>query len=145
MAYLYRHIRLDKNQPFYIGIGSNNNYDRAYNKHHRNQYWKRIINKTKYKVDILFDNISWEEACEKEKEFISLYGRVDIGTGILCNMTNGGEGTNGSKRNIESIIRIKKSKSGINNPMYGKKISDIHRKRLSESRIGGKHPRARMY
>ena len=32
MAYLYRHIRLDKNEPFYIGIGSNelNNYKRAY-------------------------------------------------------------------------------------------------------------------
>lgn len=24
MAYLYRHIRLDKNIPFYIGIGSEN-------------------------------------------------------------------------------------------------------------------------
>ena len=22
MAYIYRHIRLDKNEPFYIGIGS---------------------------------------------------------------------------------------------------------------------------
>jgi hypothetical protein len=24
MAYLYRHIRHDKNEPFYIGIGSDN-------------------------------------------------------------------------------------------------------------------------
>lgn len=28
MAYLYRHIRLDKNEPFYIGIGSDSNYNR---------------------------------------------------------------------------------------------------------------------
>jgi hypothetical protein len=32
MAYLYRHIRLDKNEPFYIGIGSDKQYKRAYNK-----------------------------------------------------------------------------------------------------------------
>ena len=29
MAYLYRHIRLDKNEPFYIGIGSDTNFKRA--------------------------------------------------------------------------------------------------------------------
>ena len=34
MAYLYRHIRLDKNKPFYVGIGDNdnNNYKRAHSK-----------------------------------------------------------------------------------------------------------------
>ena len=29
MAYVYRHIRLDKNEPFYIGIGSDANYSRS--------------------------------------------------------------------------------------------------------------------
>ena len=29
MAYLYRHIREDKNEPFYIGIGSDSTYKRA--------------------------------------------------------------------------------------------------------------------
>ena len=29
MAYVYRHIRLDKNEPFYIGIGSDKTYKRA--------------------------------------------------------------------------------------------------------------------
>ena len=31
MAYVYRHVRVDKNQPFYIGIGTDNNYKRARN------------------------------------------------------------------------------------------------------------------
>lgn len=33
MAYIYRHIRLDANEPFYIGISkSNTNYKRAFQK-----------------------------------------------------------------------------------------------------------------
>ena len=41
MAYVYRHIRLDTNQPFYIGIGSDKNYFRANQKtsSKRNSYW----------------------------------------------------------------------------------------------------------
>lgn len=45
MAYVYRHIRLDKNQPFYIGIGvdEGGNYKRAYNFIKRNNYWKNVV------------------------------------------------------------------------------------------------------
>lgn len=39
MAYVYRHIRLDKNEPFYIGIGSDNKYSRAKQKTGRNDRW----------------------------------------------------------------------------------------------------------
>ena len=94
MAILYRHIRLDKNEPFYIGIGID--MKRAYEKYKsRNSFWKSIINKTDYRVDILFDDLTWEEACEKEKEFIKLYGRRDLGTGTLINLTDGGDGAGG--------------------------------------------------
>ena len=43
MAFVYRHIRLDKNEPFYIGIGKK--IYRAYSMKGRNKYWLRIINK----------------------------------------------------------------------------------------------------
>ena len=95
MAYVYRHIRLDKNEPFYIGIGSDDKYYRANKKSQRNIYWKRIVSKTDYEVEIVLEDLTWEQACEKEKEFISLYGRKNTNTGILCNMTDGGEGTIG--------------------------------------------------
>jgi hypothetical protein len=98
MAILYRHIRLDKNEPFYIGIGKTEK--RAYFIHNRNKFWENIVSKTDYEVEILFDDLSWSEACEKEKEFIELYGRKDIGTGILVNMTNGGDGQLGNKFNV---------------------------------------------
>lgn len=46
MFYLYRHIRHDKNEPFYIGIGRTRNYERAFRKTSRNKFWKNIVSKT---------------------------------------------------------------------------------------------------
>lgn len=116
MAYVYRHIRLDTNQVFYIGIGSSPYYKRAVSKRDRNKYWKRIVNKTDYKVEILFDEISIEEARKKEIEFIALYGRHNLGLGTLCNLTDGGEGNFGLI--ISEETRHKMSKSQIGNKKY---------------------------
>ena len=94
MAYVYRHIRLDKNEPFYIGIATH--IKRAYERNQRkNKIWKSIVNKTDYEVEILFDDISREKALEKEIELIALYGRIDKKTGTLSNLTDGGEGFQG--------------------------------------------------
>jgi hypothetical protein len=95
MAYVYRHIRLDKNQPFYIGIGSSKFYNRAKRVKNRNSIWQRIYDKTEIKIEIILDDLSIEEARIKEKEFIALYGRININTGILSNLTDGGEGAFG--------------------------------------------------
>lgn len=94
MAYVYRHIRLDKNIPFYIGIsnGDDANYRRAFNKNGRNDIWEKITKISAYEVEILLDGITYDEAIKKEMEFIRLYGRKNIGTGVLANMTDGGEG-----------------------------------------------------
>ena len=90
MAYLYRHIRLDKNEPFYIGIATH--LKRAYDKSSRkNKIWQSIVNKTPYEIEVLFNDLTREQALEKEKEFIDLYGRIDKKTGTLCNLTDGGE------------------------------------------------------
>lgn len=120
MAYLYRHIRLDKNQPFYIGIGSDadGKYTRAYNVFSRNNFWKNIINKTEYEVEILLDDISWEEAIEKEIEFIKLYGRTNLNTGTLCNLTNGGEGSLGAIVSEETKRKRSKTMKGVKKPLW---------------------------
>ena len=98
--YLYRHVRLDTNQPFYIGIGTktpkaktlHTMYRRAYISTKRNNLWHKIANKTRYDIEILFETNNLEEILAKEIEFIKLYGRVDLDTGTLCNFTEGGEG-----------------------------------------------------
>lgn len=100
--YLYRHIRQDINQVFYIGIGvirsKRNNikdsykYQRAYTKGGRNKHWNNIINKSNYKIQVILESNNREFIEEKEKEFIKLYGRRDLKTGTLTNLTDGGEG-----------------------------------------------------
>lgn len=94
MPYVYRHIRLDKNEPFYIGMSqSTTNYGRAYEIRSRSKLWHNIVSKTKYEVEIIYNCEDIEVAKQKEIEFIALYGRIDKGTGTLTNHTDGGNGT----------------------------------------------------
>lgn len=94
MAYLYRHIREDKDVPFYIGMSKTSiNYDRADQTRSRNKLWHNIVNKTKWYSEIIFEHENVEFIKEKEIEFIKLYGRLDKGTGSLANLTEGGDGT----------------------------------------------------
>ena len=84
MAFVYRHIRLDNGNPFYIGIGKSE--ARAYSTKGRSKFWQRIVDKCGYEVEILFDNLDYEQAKLKEQEFISLYGRANTCNGLLCNL-----------------------------------------------------------
>jgi len=113
MTVVYRHIRKDKNQPFYIGIGSKY---RANTKHERNSIWNRIVSKTGYFVEILFEYENREDAMKKESELIALYGRINNNTGTLSNMTDGGEGAVGSIFTKERRERMSKKYSGKGNP-----------------------------
>jgi len=94
--YLYRHIRLDKNEPFYIGVGTKmrkgEQYYRANSVGSRNEIWASIYNRTEIQVDILYESDDVDFILKKEKEFILLYGRITKGTGCLANMDDGGGG-----------------------------------------------------
>jgi len=163
VAYVYQHIRKDTNEPFYIGIGSDLNFYRANKFSERNEIWERIKNKTEILVEILHDNIEWEDACVIEIELIKKYGRINNKTGILSNMTDGGEGTlnrvineetryllgngnRGKKRTEESKLKqseitkgVKKSKSHsekIREYRIGKKMSEETKRKISENSKG---------
>lgn len=144
MAYLYRHIRLDKNEPFYIGISSDTGY-RAKDIKKRNKIWKGITAKSLYEIEILIDNLTWEEACIKEIEFIKLYGRICNSSGCLANLSAGGKGyLNPSLevRNKLSILKI-----GVNNPNFGKKLTKEHSIKLinaATGRVVSKETREKM-
>jgi hypothetical protein len=120
MCYLYKHIRKDNGDVFYVGIGLNSedNYKRAYDFKNRNRIWYSIIKKTDFSVEILFDGLSSEEIYLKEIELIKFYGRKIDRTGTLCNLTEGGEGFR--KNHLEE------SRNKIRNYFKNKTYEELH-------------------
>ncbi len=116
MYYTYAYLRED-GTPYYIGKGKGG---RIYSSN-------RTINSPKDKSRIIFlkQNITEEEAFKHEIYMISIFGRKDLGTGILYNMTNGGEGASGLIRSEETRKKISDGISGKNHPMYGK-VGELH-------------------
>lgn len=139
--FLYRHIRLDKNEPFYIGIGvkpenynsEKTEFKRAFEKTNRNKYWRNVTNKTEYTVEILFESNDENTIKEKEKEFIDLYKRKDCCDGILVNMTDGGDGSFGRKWSEEFRANFIEKNTGENHWAYGTKLSEETKRKKSES------------
>jgi len=122
MAYVYKHNRLDTGEVFYIGIGSTES--RMSSKRSRNKYWHNIVKKHGMSIEIIEENLTWDEACDLEKYWIAYYGRDK-----LCNMTDGGEGSFG--RIVSDDTKRKISKSNI-----GRKLSEDHIKKISEGNKG---------
>lgn len=108
MAIVYRHRRLDNHEVFYVGIGKSEK--RAYAKYGRNPHWKNIVSKHGYNVELLAKGLSWEDACELECFLIEEYGRKDLGTGQLVNMTDGGDGVKG--HSPEALKKMRAASTG---------------------------------
>lgn len=132
MAYVYKHIKLDTNEVFYIGIGVKKNRLKSFNS--RNKFWCNIVNKHGINFEIIEDNLTWDEACVREKFWINYYGRKNDKTGILVNMTDGGEGTYGK-------IVSEETKDKIRNSKIGKKLSEEHKIKISEGNKGKPKPK----
>ncbi len=134
---VYRYIRLDKDQPFYIGIGTLKRARDA--KWGRSEYFKRICNKYGVELEIVEDDLDWNTAAQKEIWWIKFYGREDIGTGILINMTDGGEGRYGyvTPSNVIQKIKDTKAKNG-QHPMLGKTHTPEARAKISIGNMGKK-------
>lgn len=112
MAYVYEHIRKDTGEVFYVGIGSDKLFKRAFALGKRNYLWNEVVAKAGYEVKIRERDIDWEKACEIEMELICKYGRLDLGTGSLTNLTEGGEGfkrthTESTKNKIRNTTKGK--------------------------------------
>jgi len=124
--YLYRHIRNDLNVPFYIGIGTKQKsfaqpkteYRRAFTTtFKRSDIWEKTFNKTNQDItiEVLYESDSFDEIKNKEKEFISLYGRKNISNGPLVNLTDGGDGSFGFKHTEETLIKLRDNPERIEN------------------------------
>jgi len=89
-------------EPFYIGKG-NRNRDRrhlrlciqsgpSYAYRHYKRLREMLATGNKPVIIRLKDGLTDAGACELEMQWIKAIGRIDLGTGPLCNHTDGGEG-----------------------------------------------------
>lgn len=133
--FIYRHIRKDSNSPFYIGIGKDPK--RPYSIKYRNKAWLGVIAKTEYEVEVLLKDLTKTQAIGKEIEFIALYGRKDINTGCLYNMTDGGEGVNNMVYTKERNAKIAKSLTGKKHSQEAKIKQTFNQKHRLQVTIEG--------
>jgi len=142
--YVYIHRKADTNCIFYVGVGSQKNYKRAYQttKSKRSDLWHKIVNKHGLIVEVLYENISKENAFSIEIDLISKYGRIDLGNGILCNMTGGGDGCTGIKNRVSGMKGKKmpiESYDRTRKYLTGRIISEETKQKMSLAKKGKKH------
>lgn len=128
--YVYSYADPTTNEIFYIGKGKNNRkFDHlkeaktTKNSHKLNKIRSILSNNLMPVINVIQDCLSNEEAIALEKELIKKYGRRDIGTGILTNGTDGGDGViGGSQFFKDSVSKRKAGKVTAKNLITGEFI-----------------------
>lgn len=113
--YVYIHRRLSDDKPFYVGKGSGNRAWDVKGKS-RNDYWHRVANKHGFYVDLVFENLTEEEAFDCEVNTIlelKYFGYP------LTNLSSGGEGNSGLDFTDEQRLNIA---NGLKEKRYSNKI-----------------------
>ena len=123
--YTYAYLREDKT-PYYIGKGIGN---RIY---YTNRKGLKPP-KDKSKIIYLKQNLTEEEAFKHEIYMIDVFGRKDLGTGILHNRTDGGDGASGRIVSEEQKIKQRKKMKGR---IIKYNLSEEGRKKLSKIMLG---------
>jgi hypothetical protein len=136
--YTYAFLRED-GTPYYIGKGTAN---RIYDNRRLVRFPKDLSRRI-----FLKKNLTEEEAFKHEIYMIAVFGRKDLGTGILHNKTNGGEGMSGHRHSNETkekmrqrgLNRSEEYKIKMSNSLKGRKLSPESIEKMKKSLRGRKH------
>jgi predicted XRE-type DNA-binding protein len=123
-------------EPIYVGKGKNGRWKEI---NRRTNVFKNKINKIKKSglepvIFKLYENLNEDQSFEKEIQLINEIGRIDLKTGTLVNMTDGGDGLKGYLFSSESKNKMSKRVQGKYNPMF-----DIHRFGKDAPNFGKNH------
>ena len=129
--YVYIHRKKDNNEVFYVGISRQEKYFRVNTKTGRNPIWNNIVNKYGFIGEVLYSNLSKEDACLIEKALIKSYGRINTNTGVLANLTAGGDGSVDCPKSFETKNKMSKAR-------VGKPLSEDIKNKMSATRKGKK-------
>ena len=112
--YTYAYLREDRT-PYYVGKG------RGTTAYRKDRVGVKPPN-NKNRILILKKDITEEEAFKHEIYMISVFGRKDLGTGILHNRTDGGEGSSNVSEEIRRLYSNKMKKLNENKNQKGQSI-----------------------
>jgi general stress protein YciG len=113
--YTYAYLREDRT-PYYIGKGKKDRIDNPlHNSIHLPPKNRRIF---------LKQNLTEEESFKHEIYMIDVFGRKDLGTGILHNMTNGGQGVSGRIVSEEQREKMREYHKRVNHKEITPKFFD---------------------
>lgn len=120
-----------KNEPIYIGKGQGNrlryHLKRLDNSHFANRLRKMKTEGFEPIISKIIENVDASTALRVEMELIEKYGRRDLGTGPLLNMTCGGDGAN----DVGPETRLKMSEAN-----KGKVLSEETKQRIGNANRG---------
>jgi hypothetical protein len=134
--YVYTWTRPDTGNVFYVGKGRGNRD--AIPKVH-NPIFISIVAKLKSSglepsINRIHENLTEAEAFKLERDEISARGRINKKTGLLANLTDGGEGSSGAIATDQRKSRVSKSlRLHYEDPDNRSKMSDLIVRRYQEN------------
>jgi hypothetical protein len=143
--YVYEYVDPLTNIPFYVGKGQGNRYlyhlknlnDKS-NPYKTNKIKKILKEGLMPLINLVKTGLTETQSFNIEKKIIRKYGRIDLSSGCLMNLSDGGEGQSGWIPNDEYKLNMSYYTSGNKNGMFGKNHSDETKNKIREKAVGRK-------